>query len=355
MGWLMGGLLVLVSAGAGFFIGYVSGKAGGGSIIGLLWEFLLLYAALYAQLILHEAGHLVCGLMTGYRFLSFRIGSVMLVKYADGRKIKRMSLPGTGGQCLMIPPECTDYGTFPFRLYNRGGWLMNLLIAALAAGTYILTKSFFCLMLAMTGVIIAATNGIPIKTNTITNDGYNTRNLICSVTARKAFADQLRINAASYEGVRMKNMPPDWFELPDDAEADNQMIVALRVFEENRRMDAHDFDGAAALAKELLRDSAVTALYAVMLKLDILYIDILKNGGNADTHVLSDKSVKSMMRAMKGFPNIIRTSYAAAFADGDEQGMRDAEKRMQACERVYPAPADIASERELIGLLQRGE
>lgn len=46
--------------------------------------FIGMYAAIYLQIIFHEAGHLLFGRMTGYRFSSFRIGSLMWIK-EDGR------------------------------------------------------------------------------------------------------------------------------------------------------------------------------------------------------------------------------------------------------------------------------
>ena len=48
--------------------------------LGLAAAFLL---ALLAQITLHEGGHLVCGLLSGYRFCSFRVGSLMWMK-VDG-------------------------------------------------------------------------------------------------------------------------------------------------------------------------------------------------------------------------------------------------------------------------------
>ena len=71
---------------------------------GLLVLLLLLVLAYVLQVVVHEGGHLVCGLLTGYRALSFRIGRVLLVKL-DGRwRLRAYHIPGTGGQCLMAPP-----------------------------------------------------------------------------------------------------------------------------------------------------------------------------------------------------------------------------------------------------------
>ena len=107
---------------------------------------LLLAAAYFIQMVIHEAGHLVFGLFTGYKFLSFRIGSLMLIKDGEKFSFRRFSIAGTGGQCLMAPPDMTD-GRFPFVLYNLGGVIMNL----------IATAAFFLLWLPLKAVPFLST------------------------------------------------------------------------------------------------------------------------------------------------------------------------------------------------------
>ena len=91
--------------------------------LGLAAAFLL---ALLAQITLHEGGHLVCGLLSGYRFCSFRVGSLMWMKVDGHLRLRRLRLAGTDGQCLMSPPDMVD-GRLPVTLYNFGGALANLL------------------------------------------------------------------------------------------------------------------------------------------------------------------------------------------------------------------------------------
>lgn len=70
-----------------------------------LFQFLLIFiflffgmaAAIILQIIIHEAGHLVFGLLTGYRFSSFRIGNLMWIKENSKIKLRRLSLTGTAG------------------------------------------------------------------------------------------------------------------------------------------------------------------------------------------------------------------------------------------------------------------
>ena len=57
-----------------------SGALHGADLPQIFYWVLAAFVALYAQIILHEGGHLVCGLLTGYQFVSFRIGSWMWQK-----------------------------------------------------------------------------------------------------------------------------------------------------------------------------------------------------------------------------------------------------------------------------------
>lgn len=80
---------VLIGAVCGFFmaryIGWGSGadKALPEKILSLIGLFLGMYVAIFVQLIIHEAGHLVFGLLSGYAFGSFRIFSFMWVKEGE--------------------------------------------------------------------------------------------------------------------------------------------------------------------------------------------------------------------------------------------------------------------------------
>lgn len=68
----------------------VSHESGGEPVdkVKLLWAIglasIAIVVSFIANTILHEAGHLVGGLLTGYKFLSFRVGSLTLQKEDDG-------------------------------------------------------------------------------------------------------------------------------------------------------------------------------------------------------------------------------------------------------------------------------
>ena len=102
---------IIISLFLGFGVGLAiillanhgGGSKGDTSALGEILDMCMLFVAValaaYLQIVLHEAGHLVCGLMSGYRFVSFRVGSITLFKDGDGKlRFKRFKLAGTGGQ-----------------------------------------------------------------------------------------------------------------------------------------------------------------------------------------------------------------------------------------------------------------
>lgn len=106
---------LLISAAIGFLCGYAIweyvGKLGSGLslplyLLALAAGLLALALAVILQILIHEGGHLIFGLISGYGFVSFRVGSLMLLKGENGRlSFKRYFLAGTAGQCLMSPPR----------------------------------------------------------------------------------------------------------------------------------------------------------------------------------------------------------------------------------------------------------
>lgn len=136
-----------------------AGASRGDKILKILVALVSMCAALILQIIIHEAGHLVFGLLTGYRFISFRVSSFMWMKDNDRIRFKRMSIAGTGGQCLMAPPDLKD-GKMPVQLYNYGGAIMNLIASVISGGLSLLCPAGslfrpFLLMMLVTGIAYA--------------------------------------------------------------------------------------------------------------------------------------------------------------------------------------------------------
>ena len=73
-------------------------------VVTMIASFMAVILALVLQTLIHEAGHLVFGLLTCYRFVSFRIFNLTIINKAGKFAFRRFSVLGTAGQCLMSPP-----------------------------------------------------------------------------------------------------------------------------------------------------------------------------------------------------------------------------------------------------------
>ena len=313
-----------------------------------------MYLTIYLQIIIHEAGHLVAGLLTGYTFSSFRIGSFMFVKNDGKIKLRRLSLAGTGGQCLMNPPDMTE-GKIPFVLYNLGGSIMNLITALICAVLFFFFSkipflSLFLLIMCIIGLAYALINGIPMKLGAVNNDGYNAKDLGKSPEALRSFWMQMKAAEQTAKGVRLKDMPGEWFYLPDNEGMKNSMTAVMAVFYANRLMDEHAFTDAAPLIDHLLAaESGIVGLHRNLLICDRLYCELILEKNSAVIDKLYNKEQIKFMKQMRNFPTVIRTEYTyALLCKNDTRKAAQIREQFEKCAKTHPYASDIESERELL-------
>ncbi len=325
------------------------------SLVGL---FLCMYAAFFFHIIVHEAGHLVFGLMTGYGFSSFRIFSLMWQKENGKIRFRRLSIAGTGGQCLMTPPDMKD-GKLPVVLYNLGGSLLNCIVSALFLIAFMLWPevpflSPLLFMTAFIGFVTALMNGIPMRLGTVDNDGYNALVLSRNREAVEAFWVQLKTNDLSSRGVRMKDMPAEWFAVPTDEAMKNSMVASRGVLACGRLMDEGRFEEADALMAHMLEtDNGLIGLHASLMTCDRIYLELIReNRGEAVQAMLSGEQ-KKFMKTMKRYPSVLRCEYALALlSDKDAAKAEKIRAEFDRTAKTYPFPQEIASERELMKLAE---
>lgn len=355
-------LYLLLGAALGFFIGETIASAlpemsAGTSLLvyGLLIAAFLPIGMLH--IIAHEAGHMVCALRSGYGFCSFRIMSWIWQKGADGKiRRSRLSLAGTGGQCLMTPPEWTEDGV-PFLLYNLGGVLANLLLAGISAlGAYLLRDAgipyVLCVESVITGLFFALTNGLPLPSGAVNNDGSNILALRRSRAAQRAFWVQMKVNEQISRGQRLRDMPEEWFALPPEAEMDNPLVCSAAVFSANRRMDELNLPAAEKEIRALLaRKKGLLPLYRALLTMDGACCELIAGRPGTMTAALKDKTVQQVMKSMKTYPSVLRTQYIAALlSEKNTDKTAAALAEFDRCAPRHPNPQEIESEQELIAL-----
>lgn len=323
-------------------------------ILLMVVEFAFMFIAIFVHLIIHEGGHLIFGLLTGYKFSSFRIMSFMWVKEEEGIRFRRLRIAGTGGQCLMNPPDFVD-GKIPVVLYNLGGSLINILAGLICLGFYFVFSnndlfSVIMLMSAVIGFAIAIMNGVPMRMGTVDNDGYNAFSLTRNSSSMRAFWVQMKVNEQISKGVRLKDMNEEWFKIPEDKDMKNSMVATIAVFAANRLMDLHEFEEADNLMEHMLKiESGIVGLHRNLLVCDRVFIELITENRREAIDRMLSKEQKNFMKQMKNFPSVIRTEYAyALLGEKDSLKAEELKVKFEKCAKTYPYQSDIQSERELM-------
>lgn len=86
------------------------------------------------------------------------------------------------------------------------------------------------LIISIIGVTFALINGIPMQMGVVNNDGYNAMSLGKSMAAIHSFWVQMKTNEMLAKGVRVKDMPEEWFSMPEDTDLMNGITATMAVF-----------------------------------------------------------------------------------------------------------------------------
>lgn len=355
---------LVIGGGCGYIIGqYITemlSEVNGirDTLLSIVFLIFGMYVMIFGQILIHEAGHLVFGLLSGYRFSMFRIGSLTFMRdpKTDKVRIRHMKLAGTGGQCLLVPPEPVD-GKIPFVLYHLGGALMNLIAAAVFYVLYILTRPVPPLSLVfLIGVIVGAAyammNGVPMRLGAVDNDGYNLYAQLQHPAATEAMRIQLLTAEASAAGVRLRDMPAAWFEVPAGGSAENSMVAVIRVLACNRLMDEGQYERTEAAIRSLLQEkTGIVGIHRSLLLCDRATC-LLLLGQTETANTLRTKVLTDFWKAMKTNPSVLRCQYAfAVLAERNPAEAAAIRKTFDACAAKHPYPADITSEREILSAI----
>lgn len=112
-------------------------------------------------------------------------------------------------------------------------------------------RTLLALVAAM-GLVFAIANGLPMQLGGIDNDGANMRSLLRDPAAQRALWAQLKIVEAQSQGLRLGQMPEEWFQVSEGAETRAGLEVDVAVMQSSRLMDQHRFAEAADQMDRLL-------------------------------------------------------------------------------------------------------
>ncbi|MBP5684288.1 MAG: M50 family metallopeptidase [Bacilli bacterium] len=310
---------------------------------------IMMYIIYFILVIYHEMGHLICAKISGYQFSSFRVLNFMWVKTNNKIKLKRFSLAGTLGQCLMLPPNVDNP---PFILYNLGGILMNFILLIISLIMFLLVKNpyidtifFISLMLNVSMVI---TNGIPIK-SVLNNDMGNIIEYRKNKTSYKQLINSLYIQDLSINGTRPKDLDKKYYEIPKSINSlgdANNMTVYCGIL-----LDEHKFNEYIETANSFINSQYLNTIYRALLINDLKYCYIILDKDIKELESLYNKEINLILNIMNDYPNIVRTNYTYSLLI--EKDMEKANKYLNdfnKLEKTYPMIGDYISEKELVNV-----
>lgn len=313
----------------------------------------ILIAAYFIQIIVHEGGHLIFGLLTGYKFVSFRIASFICIKENHHLVIKRFAMAGTAGQCLLAPPPY-DSGHYPIVLYNLGGSLMNFIVSFICFILFYLfrdisTLSFFFFITMLIGLYFGIVNGIPLTIGGLNNDGFNAFNTNKDAITKQAFWLTLKINEYNSQGLRLKDIDDELFPMLEANDIKNSLTASLVIMNIQRALDQHDFDKAEALFDFINNHQIpIMGLHQSIATNDYIYCLLISNNF---TNIQSfyTKPFKQFIKAMKKTLSVIRTQYTFELLyNKDEEKAKKHLAFFNHVIKTYPYQCEIESERELM-------
>ncbi|MGT2665947.1 hypothetical protein ACVRYP_01270 [Streptococcus rifensis] len=352
---VLGSLVPLVFFGViGYFAGVQAGRNSADVVIfpGLLFLYTVIAGIL--QLAIHEAGHLVFGLLTGYRFLSYRILNLHWQKQKDGRlRFSFHSVPGTLGQCLMIPPSPVD-GKIPYVLYNLGGGLANLI----SVGVWYLTSLTdwvspeFGNTFALLGLMFAVVNLVP-TSSLITNDGANIVSIKKHPKGALFFWSTLAMNAKLAEGVALKDLDDTYFIPIDKEDLTNAMAFGMAVNTVSRMMDKGDFIGARNYLLDLkLTEQKTLEIYTIFAKTLLGYCDLMLDDSTEVS--FSKKEWKTVQNLANSQPAFLVFLYAYhMLVEKDEQKAEKHLEKFYKLKKTYHLPVEYISEERNLAILKQ--
>ena len=323
-------------------------------VVSIPWILLAALIAFVLNIILHEGGHLVAGLLMGYKFVSFRFFNWTLIRKDGHLKWRNFELEGTGGQCLMAPPD-KPLEEIDTRWYNAGGVLANAIIALLAIvliWALNLPSWLNSLLAAMAlfGILGVLTNGIPMKLGGVANDGYNLLQLEKDIPGKQCFCNVLELNALNQEGKTYSEMPERLFIIPDPIDWKNPMHTAAVLASVTRKQAQHQWEESyQQLTEASSHKSDIMPLYQLELE-NMMTLACIATGRDDEARQhYTDEVAKYVSHHAPTMSDKQMTTMAVALAlEGDRPKAEQLLNQLETDRNKYIHQGDVAMSLDLM-------
>ena len=193
----------------------------------VFWWVLFWICGSAIHMALHETGHLLGGLCSGYKLVFCQVGPLRLASSGDGKLSLRVRRDRSG-QCVMAPASLQR---IRYIRYNAGGILVNLLVCA---GALPLCRAvpgyggFFFLQLFFAGLPKLYTNCIPCLSGGCPTDAYILRLLTGNPACRRDYGTYLYVYARRFWGLPVRRQDYTYERTEEGKKAERIYYDALQ-------------------------------------------------------------------------------------------------------------------------------
>ena len=223
------------------------------------------------HLLLHEIGHLLGGLLTGWKLINLQIYHFALLREKDRMSFRY--LPAVNYQCIMYPKSLEADAI----LYTIGGYRMNLIIALIGLLLLFTTKKLliwsFAWCLFGIGLVFYLINGVPNRRR-ICNDKACYLLIKEKGTTRLCHNVQLMIAKNLNEGMTYQEIGKELLCLNGD-KADNDIEVYQAILEYYFHLEANNFIMACKALDKVREDAAYCKEIADIIAIEQLYLELV--------------------------------------------------------------------------------
>lgn len=257
---------------------------------------------------------MIFGLLSGYKFVSFRI--LFFVIYKENDKIKfSYSLSSIAGQCLMAPQEYND--DFKYTLYNLGGGIMNFIIALIAGGISVLSifylrhEIIFFIFFStfLLNIFSGLLNLIPLIISGVPNDGMNQKTARKSKQAQYGFYLMLYTNYQLTKGKRFKDFDEKMFKIEDSLDLNNYLECYILMCEADRLSELGKKSESIEVLNIIDVEKLPKAYKSMVFHSKILYYFVYNKDFKKAEELYNDKDFQKFLKLNFPINNLVKATY----------------------------------------------
>lgn len=304
------------------------------------------------QVVIHELGHLVFGLFSGYRFLSFQAFGFVIVRENGHFRVKKFNLNGAMGQCLMMPPE-NRVGEVPVVAYNAGGIVFNV-IATVICGVLALEghssfENIFFAVTAYIGLYMVVINGIPMCVGGLPNDGYNILRLKKNPKSRKAFVNMLKLSAQVKDGIRPKDLPRSYFDGFEEVDFNEPLQVNVLMAYVAYLFDRGDYTECKSIYRDIVDKEKRVKIFVLDSKCELACLMFMEGDVANAKNMLDEADLKLVRQMSKTISSKQRfLCLYALYVDGDIEGAVKIYEAVKTAPDKYLIKGEVETDLEIM-------